>query len=171
MTNGKNTIRTRRAIYVPDLREEGAAREKLYMKENAIITVYGQQITDGQEDEPIQLVTTGSFIKKDDVYMITYMESEITGLDDTITVIEAAPDRVVISREGKHSSQLIFEHGKRHVTAYDADVMSLTMSLYTRSVKTELSESGGRIEAVYSVDLEGFATTKNIFKLEVKLMQ
>lgn len=141
------------------------------MTENAIITVFGQQTIEGHPDEPIELITTGEFLKRGDAYVITYPESEITGLEDTITLIEAYQNRIVISRQGKHSSQLVFEQGKRHITAYDAELMSLTMTLYTKSVKTSLSDLGGIIDVAYSVDLEGFSTTQNIFKLEVKLTQ
>jgi len=88
------------------------------MKKDVLITIKGLQSYEDQDDDTIELVTTGTYYKKDDDYYIVYKESELTGLGETTTTVKVEPNRVTVIRFGDTKSHMIFEEGEKHISYY-----------------------------------------------------
>jgi len=89
------------------------------MKKDVLIDIKGIYRQDGEQDQ-VELVTTGSYYKRNGDYYIAYDESEMTGFDGTHTVLRVeGSQRVTLSRSGSTKSQLIIERGVRHQCHYD----------------------------------------------------
>ena len=56
------------------------------MENNVIISIQGKQSFEAQDDDTIELVTEGCLEPDgDDGYTLSYQESELTGLEGTLT--------------------------------------------------------------------------------------
>ena len=104
------------------------------MKEDFIIRIksrteqfdHMQPVRTG-EDDRIELMTYGSFVKKGDTYYITYKETETIGFAGCTTTIKIAADgsRVGLLRFGPANAQLIIERDRRSICHYETEVLSL----------------------------------------------
>ena len=90
------------------------------MENNVIISIQGKQSFEAQGDDTIELVTEGCLEPDgDDGYTLSYQESELTGLEGTLTTFQIERDRVTLLRVGEVNSQMVFEEGRRHLSMYD----------------------------------------------------
>ena len=115
------------------------------MTENVIISIRGKQLyAEGSPDE-MELVTSGT-LKRDGKggYTISYQESELTGLEGTLTTIQVEGEQVTLMRVGEFNSQLVFQEGRRHLSMYNTPYGAMSIGVNTRHLLTELNDQGGR---------------------------
>ena len=80
------------------------------MKKNVVISLMGVQRYDETPPDVIELVTQGQLHEEEDgALVLTYEESELTGLEGTRTTLRIEGERVVMLREGELNTQMIFE--------------------------------------------------------------
>ena len=109
------------------------------------------------EDDRIELMTYGSFVKKGDTYYITYKETETIGFAGCTTTIKIAADgsRVGLLRFGPANAQLIIERDRRSICHYETDVGSLTLGVTGDGIACDLSEpAGGTAKFSYLLDAD-----------------
>ncbi len=141
------------------------------MDTNAIISIRGRQMMP-EFDEPsvVELITPGHFTRDNGGYLITYSESELTGLGGTTTTLRVENRRVTLSRMGAVSSQMIFEQGIKHLSHYDIGEGPLTVGVNARSVKAALTDEGGQVEVDYQVEIDQSITGENKICVKVDMM-
>ena len=95
------------------------------------------------EDDRIELMTYGSFVKKGDTYYITYKETETIGFAGCTTTIKIAADgsRVGLLRFGPANAQLIIERDRRSICHYETEVGSLTLGVTGDGIECSLTDS------------------------------
>lgn len=140
------------------------------MEQAVIISIKGRQEVEGAPAENMELVTQGWLRREEERYLISYPESEVTGLEGTMTTIQVEPeqDRVVLIREGDFSSRMIFEEGQRNLTMYRTPYGALTLGVNTRHLLAELDDQGGSVEIEYLLEMEGAAVGRNLFQIQVR---
>ena len=108
------------------------------------------------EDDRIELMTYGSFVKKGDTYYITYKETETIGFAGCTTTIKIAEDgsRVALLRFGRANSQLLIERDRRNLCHYETEVGSLTLGVTGDGIDCKLTEKGGSAEFSYLLDAD-----------------
>ena len=123
------------------------------MENNVIISIQGKQSFEAQDDDTIELVTEGCLEPDgDDGYTLSYQESELTGLEGTLTTFQIERDRVTLLRVGEVNSQMVFEEGRRHLSMYDTPYGALSVGINTRKMRAELDARGGNIEIDYAIE-------------------
>ena len=138
------------------------------MDKDFIISITGRQMDEhGRPTEAVEFVTSGSYLLKDGAYVISYNESELTGLDGTTTTLSVDGGRVTIVRNGAISSQMVFEKGRRHISCYDTDLGALTVSVNADSIRTRLDDSGGEIEVGYELEIDNAVAGYNIIHVNI----
>jgi uncharacterized beta-barrel protein YwiB (DUF1934 family) len=139
------------------------------MKDNVLISVSGSHIYDNYTEDLLEMITTGSYQLKDGVYTITYSETEPNNSGSYKTTFTIDPNRkVTVVREGEISSHMIFEQGQKHLIYYDTDFGAMTIGVSADRIETKLSENGGDIEIVYSIEIDQSLASDNILKLNVR---
>ena len=122
-----------------------------------------------QEDDTIELVTEGCLEPDgDEGYTLTYQESQLTGLEGTLTTFQIEPDRVTLLRVGEVNSQMVFEEGRRHLSMYDTPYGALSIGVNTRRMRSDLSASGGSIEIDYAIEIDHALAGQNLFRIQVR---
>lgn len=138
------------------------------MKKDVLIEIKGVYRQDGDEDQ-IELLTTGSYYKRNGHYYIAYDESEATGFEGTHTVLKVEDsDRVTLLRTGTAKSQLIIERGIRHQCHYDTGFGPMTIGVSGDRVVSTLSDQGGRLEFTYSLDVNTLLASENSISINVR---
>ncbi|MFA5586292.1 MAG: DUF1934 domain-containing protein [Saccharofermentanales bacterium] len=140
------------------------------LNKDAIIQLESNQWTDGQASGPIRLTTVGhlAYERKNDIWSVSYDESDATGMRGTRTRVSLFPNgRVVLSRTGSVEMELEFVKGDQRVEAKSTPYGPVRFSVLTHEVKGKLSEEGGAIELGYSLGFENRHTVSTKLQLEV----
>ncbi|MDO4749563.1 MAG: DUF1934 domain-containing protein [Eubacteriales bacterium] len=135
---------------------------------DVIISITGTQLHSPEEEDSIELVTTGKYEIDDDEIKFSYWESELTGMEGTRTSFAVSPTGVVMLREGSLNSQMVFQEGKKHVFLYDTPFGAATMAINTHRIQNSLGAHGGDIVIDYDVDLDQTLLGRNRFKINVR---
>ena len=134
---------------------------------DVIISIKGTQNDADGEDTEIELVTDGQFAFENGEGVLTYMESELTGLEGTKTSFTISPMGVVLQREGSLNSSMTFEKGRKHEFLYETPFGSTTMGVDTKKLNVDFNEHGGDMEIEYVVDFQHAVVGYNLFKINV----
>ncbi len=134
---------------------------------DVIISITGTQTADNGDDV-IELVTDGKYSYGETESLVTYDESSLTGMEGTKTTFKIEKDIVTLTREGAVNSQMLFQKGRKHFFLYDTPFGATTMGVDTQKLRTNMSEHGGKMDIVYSVDVDNIPLGKNIFSINVK---
>ena len=138
------------------------------MEKPVIISIRGvQTLEEGQEDV-MELVTQGILRQEDGELSLTYLESELTGLEGTLTTFQIERDRVTLLRVGEVNSQMVFEEGRRHLSMYDTPYGALSVGINTRKMRAELDARGGSIEIDYAIEIDHALAGQNLFRIHVR---
>ena len=134
---------------------------------DVIISIKGTQNDPNGADNIIELETDGTFAFENGEGMLSYMESELTGLDGTKTSFAVGPLGVVMTREGNLNSRMVFEKGKKHNFLYETPFGSATMGVNTTNISVAFDEHGGNMEIDYVVDFQHSVVGHNMFRIKV----
>ena len=133
-----------------------------------IISIKGLQGTD-EDGEDIELVTDGEYgLTENGHAAFRYMESQLTGMEGTLTDFSVEPDRVTITRSGTVNMQMTFEEGQKHYFVYDTPYGNMTMGVDTQSIRSEFDQDGGVLEVRYLMDLGNSMITRSCFEVRIK---
>ena len=136
---------------------------------NVIISIKGTQSYEQQEDDVIELVTEGRLEREDEGHFtLSYQESEVTGLEGTLTTFQIEPERITLMRLGGVNSEMVFELGRRHLSMYDTPYGALALGVNTRELSAALDERGGRIRIVYDIELDHALAGRNTFDIQIR---
>ena len=137
---------------------------------DAIINVESSQWADGEQLDPVRLMTHGqlSYEKSKDVWNVSYDESDATGMRGTKTRVSLFSNgRVVLSRTGSVEMELEFIKGDQRVEAKSTPYGPVRFSVLTHEVKGRMTEEGGAIELGYSLGFDNRHTISTRLQLEV----
>ena len=119
-----------------------------------LVKIKGTQGLDGQKDV-IELSTEGTLRVFENEYTITYSEDQTVEGSNTKTLLTITEDNtVILERRGDLNSRLIITGGERNSCLYAIPQGSLTLGIYGKEVKCDMTESGGRVKMVYTIDID-----------------
>ena len=140
------------------------------MKQEVLITLRGTQGAGGDDPQTMELVTKGTMTGRNGKFAISYEETELTGTPGvTATFLILNPDRVVLTREGPVKSRMVFVRGTKDEELYDLGFGSLLISVYTKEIRSALSDNGGTLFIDYLVEIEDAAVTHNVYEITVEV--
>ena len=132
------------------------------------ITVVGEQTVEGEKDK-IEVITEGDMTVTDGKVVITYPEyTQDTPAQKTDTTVTYENGVLSIDRQGEMSSHLILEQGVRHECLYNTPMGQMFIGIFTDSIKNDLDENGGTINAAYQLDFNRTVVSYNEFHISVK---
>lgn len=139
------------------------------MEQNVIISIQGKQSFPQCEPEIIELVTEGMLEDRgEEGILLSYQESEVTGLEGTLTTIQVEPRRVTLQRLGAVNTQMVFEEGRQHRSMYDTPYGALEVGIRTQKIHTSLDHRGGDVTVYYALEIEHGAAGRNMFRVNVR---
>ena len=133
-----------------------------------LLSIRGEQYFDDIDPDATELMTEGIMEVTEDGMVLSYEESELTGMEGTTTTFEVKGPRVTLTRSGTVNSQMVFEEGRQHTSLYETPFGELSVDIQTSILKHNLSERGGLLEIKYSIAVEHTVTGRNCFKIRVR---
>ena len=141
----------------------------MIVENNVIISIRGRQFMEEAEAETVELVTEGCLQPEgDNCYTLSYQESELTGLEGTLTTFQIEENRVTLLRIGEVNSQMVFEEGRRHLSMYNTPYGALAVGINTKKMRADLSAAGGSIEIDYAIEIDHAVAGENLFHIQVR---
>lgn len=128
-------------------------------------------IREGDRDH-IELMTRGSFTKKNGSYYISYKETQTIGFEGCTTTIKIAEDgsRVALLRFGKVNTQLVIQRDYRNICYYETEVGPITLGVTGDGIACDLSEpAGGTAKFSYLLDADDPTALINRTTLEIQV--
>ena len=133
-----------------------------------LLSIRGEQYFDDIDPDSTELMTEGTMELREDGMLLTYQESELTGMEGTTTTFELRGPQVILKRSGTVNSQMVFEEGRQHTSLYETPFGELSVDIQTSALRHNLTEHGGVMEIKYSIAVEHTVTGRNCFKIRVK---
>ena len=115
-----------------------------------MISVRGEQYFDDVDPNATELMTEGTLEQTEDGFLLSYQETELTGLEGTLTTFEIGPGR------------------RQHTSLYETPYGELSVDIQTSRLLHNLTERGGLMEIKYSIAVEHVVTGRNCFKIRVR---
>ena len=136
-------------------------------KKDVMISIKGISNANQNEDV-VELLTSGLFYRGDNSFLLSYNESETTGFAGHKTTLKIEDKRVIMNRTGKTNSQLVVEKGCRHQCNYDTGYGSITVGVSGIEISSTLSDEGGEVDFSYEMDINTALACENrvIIKVE-----
>lgn len=108
----------------------------------------------GEDQDVIELITEGTLRKFEDEYIISYSEEQTVEGGKTKTQLTVKSDNtVILDRRGDLNSRLVITEGERNCCLYAIPQGTLSLGIYGKEVKADLTDCGGRVKMVYSIDV------------------
>ena len=125
-----------------------------------------------EDRDHIELMTRGSFTKKNGSYYISYKETKTIGFEGCTTTIKIAEDgsRVALLRFGKVNTQLVIQRDYRNICYYETEVGPITLGVTGDGIACDLSEpAGGTAKFSYLLDADDPTALINRTTLEIQV--
>ncbi|MBR6350725.1 MAG: DUF1934 domain-containing protein [Firmicutes bacterium] len=142
-----------------------------------MLKITGRTVTQNngkeEQEDVIEFLTEGKFYGRGgDSALISYPESELSGLEGWTTYLAITGGKVKMKRSnGNGSPETImeFEKGKRYEGQYETPFGPIGMEILTNSVSPLDMEPGGRgrLSIDYSVSLHGLMESRNKLDIEI----
>ena len=133
---------------------------------NVTISIKGFQSIDNDE-EVVELKTLGTYVFKNDKYYIFYDEISEDG-GKTETMLKVGENIAVLKKSGTTDSRMVIEVGRRNSSVYATPMGEFFMDIYGEQVKSTLTENGGTISLIYSLNMNTTPIGRNRIEITVK---
>ena len=133
-----------------------------------LLSIRGEQYFDDIDPDATELMTEGTMVLTEDGMVLSYEETELTGMEGTTTTFDVKGPQVILTRTGTVNSQMVFEEGRQHTSLYETPFGELTVDIQTSTLKHNLTQRGGVMEIKYSIAVEHTMTGRNCFKIRVR---
>ena len=138
------------------------------MQTNVVISLRGKQMYTDMESDRIELLTEGVMIWEEGVCTLMYLETELTGMGSSKTIITIRGEEVTMMREGEVCTQMVFRQGRRHLSLYHTPYGEMTIGVNARHVMVDMDENGGDLELDYDIEIDHSVSGRNVFAIHVE---
>ena len=139
------------------------------MKRAVMLSIRGMQRYPDQDPEVIELVTEGTLEKIQDGWKLKYEESDLTGLAGVTTTFLVQPSVVTLTRTGPLNSRMEFREGIPHESLYQMEFGALMLTVCANKVRYDITENGGTIDLLYSIEIENTAAGHIEYHLDIQI--
>lgn len=126
------------------------------MTERAVVIhVHSQHTYPGAEPDATELMTEGTMsLAEDGAVALRYRETELTGMEGTVTRLTVRGDTVELERTGAVVSTMVFQKGRPHSSLYETPWGATVVDIYATSVAHRFTEQGGVLGFDYTVSID-----------------
>ena len=138
------------------------------MKQTVMLSLHSVQRYEEQEAEELELVTEGTMEFRDNGWEISYVETELTGLEGVTTTFRVEKDQLILKRTGQLRSEMLFRLGCAHDSLYQMPFGAFLMRVETLSLFYDIVPEGGSIDLCYRVTIENTQTGTVEYHMDIR---
>ena len=132
------------------------------------ITIFSMIQTNNKQISKSQITAPCEVEFRNKPYLIAYKEI-IDGTLSSHSVIKIYSDNlIIISRNGDHLVDFIFEKDKNHKCSYITKFALIELKIFTHKIIFKIEKDSCYIELVYSISSNGLIFSKNKIVINVK---
>lgn len=124
------------------------------MEREVLIRLVGLQRYADQEPDKIELTSEGTLKKEGERLIVSYQESELTGLAGTTTSFEILGEQIVLRRTGAAASCMEFRLGQPHKSLYETAMGTLLITVCATRIENHMEPTGGNLTVCYDITIE-----------------
>lgn len=124
------------------------------MKQEVMVRIRSEQQYGEDAPDISEFLTLGTMEQTDTGILVSYEESELTGLQGTTTTFRLEKDRIVLKREGALRSEMIFAVNREHRSLYDMGMGAFLVTVRTTGLAQVMTPQGGFADVIYDVIIE-----------------
>ena len=146
----------------------GASRADMKNAEESVNDIISDMFED--DSEKLDIFTEGTLTYSDGRISVSYNETELTGMEGTTTTITFMTDEpgiITMLRTGSVYTALTLEEGNRHICVYKAQGVPFELYTNAKRIRNSVTEDGGTLELIYTVETSGADTQFNHLKVEI----
>ena len=137
------------------------------MTKDIILTISGLHATDGEMDDPVEVLSPGQYYFKNGKHYVVYDEV-MEGIDGVVkSTLKFTEDQVELFRSGAASARMVFQKQQEHMAVYQTPMGPLSISLYTEDIISDFREDRMNLEIIYSLKTEGIVITESTVRLNI----
>ena len=137
------------------------------MTKEIILTISGLHATDGETDDPVEVMSPGQYYFKNGKHYVVYDEV-MEGIDGVVkSTLKFTEDQVELFRSGAASTRMVFQKQQEHLAVYQTPMGPLSISLYTEDIISDFREEWMDLEIIYSLKTEGIVLTESTVRLNI----
>lgn len=123
------------------------------MTEEVLVSIKGLQMLSPEEEDEMEVVTHGSYLKKGNRHYIRY-EEVVEGMEGTIqNLIKVDENGMEVTKRGLTNVHMVFEKDKKNMTYYETPFGSLLIGIAATNVDVKSSEKNIDVTVQYALDV------------------
>ena len=138
------------------------------MKQTVMLSLHSVQRYEEQEAEELELVTEGTMEFRDNGWEISYVETELTGMEGVTTTFRVEKDQLILKRTGQLNSEMLFRLDYAHDSLYQMPFGAFLMRVETLSLFYDIVPEGGSIDLCYRVTIENTQTGTVEYHMDIR---
>lgn len=121
-----------------------------------------------EQEDTLQFTTDGLYSFDGRVGRLSYMETDVTGLEGTRTSVSVSDGRMVVDRDGFITGSMEFTEGGHNIFQYNTPYGYANVDVDTKRIQSDLNYSGGSVEMDYVISVEHSGVTANRVRLSIR---
>lgn len=124
------------------------------MTKDILVSIRGLQIMEEQgEEEPLEVITAGSYFQKNGKHYIKYDEA-VEGMEGSIqNLIKINQDSMEVTKRGLSNAHMIFEEHKKNVTCYDTPFGNLLVGIAATNIHVKERQERIDVQVDYALEI------------------
>lgn len=133
--------------------------------------LYGDIGSQESQEQQVEFITEGKLYARGDTLVLSYEESELSGMPGCTTQMSVTGDVVRMTRKGEglsEGTEILFEKGKRYSGSFDTPYGPIKMEVLTTQVENNLNkDKKGHLAIDYDISLAGISEGRSRLELEI----
>ncbi len=126
---------------------------EITMTKEVLVKISGLQFAPENDNEPIELITSGDYYKRNGKHYIVY-EEVMEGVPGTTkNIIKLNDDFLDITKKGASNVHMMFEKNRKNVTYYYTPYGSLLIGIDAKRVEIQESEHNIDVKVDYELEV------------------
>jgi len=138
------------------------------VKQDVLLSIVSIQRFQEEKPEMTRFMTEGTLEVTEQGICISYEETELTGLQGTLTTFFIEGNRVTLRRAGTVESCMVFSVGQAHQSLYDMGMGALMITVRTETLENSITSEGGTMQVRYGISIEEETAGVIEYRVDVK---
>lgn len=123
------------------------------MTKDVLVTISGLQYAADSENEPLEVITSGDYYKKNGKHYVIYDEV-MEGFEGTTrNIIKLNDEFLDITKKGVNNVHMMFEKNRKNISYYYTPYGSLLIGIDARAVEVSETEHDINVKVDYALEV------------------
>ena len=123
------------------------------MTKDVLVKISGLQFAGEEDSDSIEVITSGTYYKKNGKHYVLYEEVMEDTTDVTKNVIKIGTDSMEVTRKGPATVHMMFEKDKKNVSYYYTPFGNLLIGIDAKEIQITESELDINVKVKYGLEI------------------